>query len=174
MKLLTILFTGLALIAGACGGDDDSTSPESSSSAGTSDAGSESSGSSSGGSGGGGTLIVDGETIALDSARCFLEEQDAVAGGGKIVFVVQAYGSNAAGDPLVLDVSRYDEDSMFTGDEIIIDFGDPASDDAVSWTASTELGTIAVDGSSVSAEAVTLVDTDAMVNIELSSFEINC
>ena len=45
--------------------------------------------------------MIGDETITLDSARCFLEEQDAAAGGGKILFVAQGFGTNAAGEQLV-------------------------------------------------------------------------
>ncbi len=125
------------------------------------------------GGGNGGTLVLGDETIAFDGARCFLQEQEAAAGGGKILFVVQAFGTNAAGDQLSIDVSRYDEDSQFTGDDIIVDIGDPFSDEAVSLMASADLGTVAIDGSTLSAGALTFVNFDDMSE-QGGSFEINC
>jgi len=124
-------------------------------------------------SGGNGELVLGDETITFDSARCFLEEQEAAAGGGKILFVAQAFGTNAAGEQVAIDVSRYDEDSQFTGDDIIVDFGDPFSDDAVSLSAKADVGTVSVDGSTLSADGLTFRNFDD--NTELTgSFRINC
>jgi hypothetical protein len=149
--------------------DDDGSSGEEASS---DDDGSSGGDASSVGGGGAGTLVVGDETISLDSSRCFLESQDAV-GGGKILFVAQAFGTNAAGEPLVLDVSRYDEDSQFTGDDIKVDIGDPYSDDAVSLSAIEEVGTVAIDGSTLSADGLTFSNfTD--LSEQSGSFEFSC
>lgn len=168
-----------ALVMAACGGDDDSSSASDGADA-TADAGGqdgESSGDdeqpAAGGGSGGGTLVLGGETIAFDSARCFLEEQDAAAGGGKILFVAQAFGANAAGDEVAIDVSRYDEDSQFAGDDIIVDIGDPFGADAVSLTAKDVIGTVTVAGSDLSAEDLTFRDFDTGTE-QPGSFEINC
>ena len=126
-----------------------------------------------GGGGGGGTLVLGGDTITLDSARCFLEEQDAAAGGGKILFVAQGFGVTAGGEQLTLDVSRYDEDSQFVGDDVIVDIGDPFADDAVSLTANADLGTVTVDGSTLSADGLTFVNSDDLTE-QAGSFEITC
>lgn len=126
--------------------------------------------------GGGGTLVLGDETITLDSARCFLQEQDAFAGGGKILFVGQGFGTTAEGDELVLDVSRYDEDSQFTGDDVFVDIGDPFSDDLVSYNTSAELGTVQLDGSTMRADGLTLTTFDATgTSSDIpASFELNC
>lgn len=118
-------------------------------------------------------LVLGDETITFDSARCFLEEQDAAAGGGKILFVAQAFGTNAAGDELVIDVSRYDEDSQFEGDDIIIDIGDIFSEDAVSLGGGGPIGTVTVDGSNLSADDLTFNNFDDFSE-HTGSFEINC
>jgi len=122
---------------------------------------------------GGGTLVLGEETISFDNTRCFLQEQDAAAGGGKILFVAQAFGTNADGDELLIDVSRYDEDSRFAGDDIVVDIGDPFSAEAVSWRANAELGTIQVDGSTVSADGLTFVNFDDFSEMP-GSFRISC
>lgn len=174
----------IAVLLAACGGDDDSGAENDTGTAataetdagGTAAAGGDDSDADPGGGdgdGNGGTLVLGDETIAFDSARCFLDEQDAAAGGGKILFVVQAFGTNAAGDELTIDVSRYDEDSQFVGDDIIVDIGDPFSDDAVSLKANADLGTVAVDGSTVSAGDLTFVNSDDAAE-QMGSFEINC
>ncbi|MEQ8842518.1 MAG: hypothetical protein RIB98_16160 [Acidimicrobiales bacterium] len=123
--------------------------------------------------GGGGTLVLGDETITLDSARCFLEEQDAAAGGGKILFVGQGSGTNADGTELLLDVSRYDEESQFTGDDITVDIGDPFSDDLVSYRAAAEIGTVQIDGSVMSADGLTFSNFDLGEELP-GSFQLNC
>lgn len=126
----------------------------------------------SGGSGGG-TLVLGDETITLDSARCFLEEQDSAGGGGKILFVGQGYGVDADGVELVLDVTRYDEESQFTGDDISVNIGDPFSDDLVSYTAGGDIGTVQVDGSVMSADGLTFSNFDLGEELP-GSFQLNC
>jgi hypothetical protein len=166
----------LALIATGCGDDDDAAAPADTAAPAAADDDNGSGGedppaSPSGGNGG--ELVLGDETITFDSARCFLEEQEAAAGGGKILFVAQAFGTNAAGDQVAIDVSRYDEDSQFTGDDIIVDIGDPFSDDAVSLTANGDIGTVTVDGPNLSASGLTFNNFDD--NSQLSgSFQISC
>ena len=110
---------------------------------------------------------------AFESARCFLEEQDAAAGGGKILFVAQGFGVNAAGDEVSIDVSRYDEDSQFSGDSINVVIGDPFSPDAASWDAIVDLGTVTVEGSTVSADGLTFSNVDDQTELA-GSFRIDC
>jgi hypothetical protein len=165
------------LIVAGCGGDDDGGSDTPATTAAPSDAGTSApSGDDepappSGGNGG--EVVLGDETITFDSARCFLEEQDAAAGGGKILFVAQAFGTNAAGEQVAIDVSRYDEDSQFVGDDIIVDIGDPFSDDLVSYLGGSEDFIVSLDGSTVSADGLTFRNFDD--DTELSgSFRIDC
>ena len=165
------------LVLAACGGDDDAADPEPAADDGggaeeDGGAGDGGAGAGGGGGAGGGTLVLGAETITLDSARCFLEEQESAGGGGKILFVAQGFGTTADGEPLTLDVSRYDEDSQFTGDDVIVDIGDPFADSAVSLTASGDIGTVTLDGSSLSADGLTFVDDD--FSEQTGSFELNC
>ncbi len=124
-------------------------------------------------SGDAGSMVLGDETIVFTSARCFLEEQDAAAGGGKILFVAQGSGTNAAGEAVALDVSRYDEDSQFTGDKSNVVIGDPFSGDAASWDANGDIGTVTVDGSTVSADGLTWVHVDDRTE-QPGSFSVNC
>lgn len=184
------MIVAVALVAASCGGDDDdgASSPavpveaadSSDDSSDESDASAE--GDASGesdsappatGGGDAGSVVLGDETVAFDSARCFLQEQDAAAGGGKILFVVQAFGTDANGDELMIDVSRFDEDSQFTGDDISVVIGDPFSGSAVSWSASADLGTVQIDGSTVSADGLTFQNFDDFAELA-GSFSINC
>lgn len=162
MKMFGVL-TLFVLIAAGCGDDDggSDTSDVSDGSAGDDEGGDAEEGGDDGSSGGGGgTLVLGDETIVLDSARCFLAEQDAAAGGGKILFTGQGFGTNAAGEDLVVDVSRYDEESQFTGDDILVDIGDPFSDDFVSFNASGEIGMVNLDGSTMSTGEIVFLNPD--------------
>jgi len=120
-----------------------------------------------------GMVVVGDETITLDSARCFLEEQDAAAGGGKILFTAQASGTNADGEEITIDVFRFDEDSQFTGDKVSLVVGDPFSADAVSWDADGEIGAVQVDGDVVRSAGLTFVNSNDLSELP-GSFEIQC
>ena len=179
-KRTWVIALAFVVFVAGCGGDDDDATPATDASPTTAPAEATDGGSSgdddqpaapSGGNGG--EVVLGDETITFDSARCFLEEQDAAAGGGKILFVAQAFGTTAAGEPVTIDVSRYDEDSQFTGDDILLDIGDPFSDDAVGWTARGDIGTVTVDGSTLSAAGLTFSDFDAGAEVS-GSFRIDC
>ncbi len=126
-------------------------------------------------SGMGGTLVFGGGLIALDSARCFLQEQDAV-GGGKILFVAQAFAVTAGGDEIALDVSRYDEDSQFAGDDVKIEISHPEERElAMSLSSIGDIGTVTLDGSSVTSAGDLTFTSEVDDSIEfIGSFEINC
>lgn len=124
---------------------------------------------------GDGTLVMGDETIELGEARCYLEEQDAAAGGGKILYTGQAAGFNGDGEQVFIDVSRYDEDSTFAGDSIDLVIGDYTTDDSTSYgiMPGESLDVITVDGSTISADDVELVPDDMDGNV-MVSFELNC
>lgn len=168
------------LLLAACGDDGDAGSgdPTGSEDTGTDD-GSGGSGDSGGGgesTGGGGTgsgtLEIDGETIEL-SARCFLESQPSAGGGGNILFNAQGQGTNAAGEDVLLDVSRYDEESQFAGDDFSVDIGDVFAGEAVSLDGRADVGAITVDGSTLSATDQPLLNTDDGSTVTIS-FELDC
>jgi hypothetical protein len=127
----------------------------------------------SGGGGGGGVLTLGSETIELDRARCFLEEQPAAGGGGSIELTGQGMGTNAAGDEVVVDFTRYSDDSMFAGDDVTIDVGDPRSDDFRSFGASLDTGTVSLDGNVLSASDIPFTDWDDGSEM-VGSFRIEC
>ncbi len=195
LRTLTVLIALIALLAAGCGGDDDDTSAADTGSdpapAESSDDGDEPASSDgddapaeepaddsaeepaapSGGAGGG-SMVLGDETINFDSARCFLQEQDAAAGGGKILFVAQAFGVNAAGDEVSIDVSRYDEDSQFYGDDVLLTVGDPFAE-SLSYFASGEVGLVTVDGNTVSAATLEWTN-DSDLSTTPGSMQINC
>ncbi len=180
-RVLGIALVGAVLALGSCG-DDDSTSNASSddgsSSSTASDNGAADDGADDGasdvtetppsdGGGGAGSLTLDGEEIALGPGRCYLQEQPAAAGGGSIEATAQAQGTNAAGDDVRIDFSRYSADSQFAGDDVNIDVGPLGSSE--SHGGSEPAGTVSIDGNVVSA-------TDFPIDGGASaiSFEIAC
>ncbi len=104
------------------------------------------------GGGGGGELVFDGEAITLDSPLCYLQEQDAAAGGGKILLNAEAQGTTAAGEPIEVDFVRWDEDSQFHGDDVIIGIGDFTTGSYVELNGGGEVGLVTVDGSTLIAQ----------------------
>jgi hypothetical protein len=188
LKLLLIGLCLVTALAIACGGDDDDSSgatQASGSDGGTAatqapsgdgaaptEAPSDSGGGSASG-GGGGSLTLGDEVISLDRARCYMQEQDVAGSPGKILFTAQGFGTNADGEDLVLDISRYDEDSLFYGDDILVDVGDPFSDDAVSWHAASDFGTVEQDGSTLRADGLTFMNGSDGSQVS-GAFELAC
>jgi hypothetical protein len=127
----------------------------------------------SGGGGGGGVLTLGSETIELDRVGCFLEEQPSAGGGGSIELTGQGMGTNAAGDDVVVDFTRYSDDSMFAGDDVTIDIGDPRSDDLVSFGASLDMGTVTLAGNVLSASDIPVNNRDDGSEV-VASFRIEC
>jgi hypothetical protein len=137
-------------------------------------AGSSSSGTSSGsgaGSGRGGTLELGDETIALDSARCYLQEQ--TVGRSTIELTAQATGTNADGETVILDFSRYAEGDQFEGDDINIDVGDPTAADFYQYIGSLDYGEVDVSGSSLSRSGFDVRHSETNESVP-ASFQIEC
>lgn len=124
--------------------------------------------SSSGSSGGAGTLTLGDETIALGSARCYLQSQ--TAAGQEILWNGQASGTNAAGEDVRIDVSRYDESSQFAGDDVSIDIGELGN--TASWTGRYDIGTVDLSGKTISASGIEM--KNEQFESAQVSFEINC
>jgi len=184
LRRLIVPIAIVALIAAACG-DDSGSSTQSTPAASESQTGGDTPASGDdtpapsgddtpASSSTGGTFTLGDETITLDSARCYLQEQDAF-GGGKILANAQGFGTNAAGEEVMLDFTRYDEDADFTGDDILVNVGDFMSGDSVEYHVTLDLGSVSIDGRSVSADGFTLTSFDMDPPGELeSSFALSC
>jgi hypothetical protein len=178
------------LVGAACGDDDgdDTGAPATAADQGVSDPGDDDSGDddsgdddsgdaagdapTGGGGGGGGSLVFGDETITLDRALCYLQEQPVAGSEGTIELTAQGHGTNAAGDPVVVDFTRFGEDSLFTGDDITIDIGDPRSDDFMGYYARLDIGDVSVDGNVLSASDVPFAGDDGTQVV--GSFRIEC
>ncbi len=162
-----------ALLVGACGDDGDDTGAETNGDASeeaTDGAGDSGDDAGRAAGGGGGSLTLDGETISFDRSRCFLEEQESA--GQTIELTGQGFGTNADGEQVSIDVTRFAEDSALPGDAIDVTVGDPASPDSTSFGTIADIGTVELDGSTLRAEGVEL-QTDDLTTVA-ASFEVVC
>jgi hypothetical protein len=175
-RLAAALCAGLLLVGvAACSSSSDDQADDGGAAAGatTSPSGSGDPGGGAGSGGGGtGTLTLGDETIQLGSPRCYLEEQPAAAGGGTIELTAQASGTNAAGQPVSMDFSRYSTDSQFAGDDLNITIGDPGAPDAMNLSGSLDHGAVTQDGSSLSGTGFMLLDDSGAQ--QSASFELSC
>ena len=172
------------LVMAGCGDDGEPTASNAPTVAGDETPGSEAGGSGgdegdtgqdqgSGASPGSGSIVLDGETISLDDVRCFLEPQPAAAGGGNILFVVQGEGENPQGEAVMIDISRYDDDSTFAGDLVDIYVGDYMAGDALELSAMTPAGSVELVGSTATAEGLIVEDVESGSSTSVS-FSIDC
>lgn len=174
------------LVMAGCGDDGEPTASNAPTVAGDETPGSEAGGSGgdegdgetgqdqgAGASPGSGSIVLDGETISLDDVRCFLEPQPAAAGGGNILFVVQGEGENPQGEAVMIDISRYDDDSTFAGDLVDIYVGDYMAGDALELSAMTPAGSVELVGSTATAEGLTVEDVESGSSTSVS-FSIDC
>lgn len=199
LRRLVAVAGAAALLLAACGGDDDAEGDDPPAASADADAGGDDAGgdtdadvdtdadagddsdagadanADSGNSGGGdgGELVFDGETIALDRPLCYLQEQDAAAGGGKILLNAQAEGTMADGELIDVSFVRWDEDSQFHGDDVIIGIGDYTTAAYVSLIGGGEIGVVAVDGSTLTANDLAFDDFETGTE-HTASFVINC
>ena len=123
------------------------------------------------GGGGAGSLVLDGETIELGPGLCFLEEQPSAGGGGSILATAQAEGATADGETVLVDFTRYSDDSQFAGDDVSVDVG-PLGE-SVSYMGNEPEGAVSVDGNVVSATDFPLMNADDGSPATVS-FTISC
>lgn len=116
------------------------------------------------------SLVIDGENIDMNRAACHLEPQEVSGGDGMILVTAQSRGTNAAGDEVHIDFTRWDSDSMFHGDDITVDIGELG--ESTTYSAMFDEGSIAVVDGVVSGQDIT------MSNLEMGdivvSFELGC
>lgn len=171
-QLAAITIVLAALLAG-CGGGDDGADARGAPSVddGSGDA-ADASRSGSGGGRGASSLVVDGETISVGGALCHLEPEEAAGGGGGMILATaQNTGTDAAGDLVSIDFTRYDADSMFHGDDVTLNVGEVG--DPKTYTAHLDEGAIPVSNGVVSGQDITMRDAEADVEVVVS-FEMVC
>ncbi len=114
----------------------------------------DSSGANDGGGGSVAVMTLGDEEIVIDNLRCFFEEQPRAGLGGVFTHTAQGRGTNGDGEGVVLDLSRARAEDGTVEDDIIVDIGDPAGDDAVGLRASGPEGLIEFGNGSAAASGV--------------------
>ena len=176
-KFLAILATAFLLVTSCSSSEDgetsngDGTDKQSQTAKSSQGSTSDTGGSASGGTSG--TLTLDGAAIELTGVRCYLEPQNAAAGGGKILFTGQGVGKDTTGADVRLDVSHYDADSQFAGDDITVNIGEITNPDSYGLQGSDSPDVISKDGSTISAQDVEL-NKDDRSETKTVSFELHC
>lgn len=125
-----------------------------------------------GGAGTASTMTLDGEVIALDRMLCFFEEQPRAGLGGVFTHTAQGEGTDAAGEPVLLDMTRARAEDGTVGDEILVDIGDFREDDAISLRANGPEGLIEFGDRTASASEVQM--TDFQADPRTLSFDVSC
>ncbi|HUP74074.1 MAG TPA: hypothetical protein VM282_13625 [Acidimicrobiales bacterium] len=118
-----------------------------------------------------GSLTLGSETVTFTRSRCFLRSQ--IAAGETIEWNAQAFGANASGAEVMIDVSRYAKDSRFAGDRISVTIGNPASRDATNLEEALDIGRVSVEGSILRASGFELAKDDGSAPVP-GAFEIRC
>lgn len=125
-----------------------------------------------------GTLTLGDETIEMESVLCYLEEQPRAGLGGTFEHSIQGRGTNAAGEQVIVDITRVrpDEDGGPLGNEephdsVKIDVGDAAS--ATSYTATGPVGAVTVDGSNVTASGLQASGLTGGEGVDIA-FDLGC
>lgn len=120
---------------------------------------------------GGGTLVLADETVTLTSSNCYLKSQ--TAAGEDIELTAQASGTNAAGDDVTVDFTRYAESSSFAGDDITVHAGALGASDATDLAGRLDRGAVDRSGDTFSVEDAEMSD-QATGETTTISFEIEC
>jgi hypothetical protein len=107
------------------------------------------------------SMTLGDEAITMEGLRCFFEEQPRAGLGGVFTHSAQGQGINAAGESVILDLTRARAEDGTVQDEIIVDIGDPAGGDSVSLGASGPEGLITFGEASASATGVEVSDFGA-------------
>ncbi len=119
-----------------------------------------------------GSMSLGDEEVAIGSLLCYFEEQPRAGPGGVFTHTAQGRGANADGQPVVLDLSRTRDEDGTVEDQIIVDIGDPTSDDAFSLSALGSEGLIQFGDASAAASDVEVSDF-ASGPVTLS-FDLTC
>lgn len=129
-----------------------------------------------GGGGGGpaGTVSLGDEEFTLDNFGCFFEEQPRAGLGGVFTHSAQGSGTNAAGERVVVDMTRARAEDGTVSDGVSVDIGDPSSDDSVSYRANGPEGTIEFGEDSASAQDLSAGSDFGTGETVGLSFELSC
>ena len=117
-------------------------------------------------------ILLGDEEIAIERMLCFFEEQPRAGLGGVYTHTAQGSGTTAAGEPIIIDLSRARDEDGTVGDDILVDIGEPGSEEAISLSAVGPDGLIQFGEASVAATDVELTDFES--DPVMLSFDLVC
>jgi hypothetical protein len=117
-------------------------------------------------------IVFGDEEIAIDRLLCYFEEQPRAGLGGVYTHTAQGSGTTAAGEPIIIDLSRARDEDGTVGDDILVDIGEPGSEEAIGLRAVGAEGLIQFGESSVAAADVELTDFES--DPVMLSFDLAC
>ncbi len=132
-----MLLAVMLALAGCAGGDSSDTGAEAGGGSDSverdSSGDSSSEGDDDGPSPSGGAVIFGGETIAMQPLRCFFQEQPRAGLGGVFTHSAQARGMNAAGEAVLLDMTRAVAEDGTVEFDLSFGVGDPFGSDYIAY-----------------------------------------
>ncbi len=111
------------------------------------------------------------EEIAATRVLCYFQEQPRAGLGGVFTHTAQVEGTDAEGTQVLVDLSRAVAEDGTVDEKVIVDIGDPRSDDAVSMSMGGPDGTIAFGDNEVAVDGVEVINFEggaAVVTLDLA------
>jgi hypothetical protein len=118
-----------------------------------------------------GVVMLGDEEIAATRVLCYFQEQPRAGLGGVFTHTAQVEGTDAEGTQVLVDLSRAVAEDGTVDEKVIVDIGDPRSDDAVSMSMGGPDGTIAFGDNEVAVDGVEVINFEggaAVVTLDLA------
>lgn len=174
---MTVAMAVLVLLLAGCGdddGDDTGAAGDVTDQQDSADGAGGDDGSAGGGGGPAGTVTLGDEEFTLDNFMCFFEEQPRAGLGGVFTHSAQGRGTNAAGEQVVVDMTRARDEDGTVSDGVTVDIGDPSSDDFVGYSGGGPEGTIEFGDDSASAQDLPVTEGFGAGETVSLSFDLSC
>lgn len=120
-----------------------------------------------------GSLIFGDEAIPIARFRCFFEEQPRAGLGGVFTHSAQGEGTNAAGEAVLLDMTRARAEDDTIEDHLSVGIGDPFGDDYVEYNVGGPEGLIEFGDASAAASDVEVSDFSSDTSFTIT-FDLPC
>lgn len=105
-----------------------------------------------------GVVMLGDEEIAATSVLCYFEEQPRAGLGGVWTHTAQVQGTDADGTGVLVDLSRAVAEDGTVEESVIVDIGEPGSEDAVSMSLGGPDGIVAFGENEVAVNGVEVTD----------------
>lgn len=118
-----------------------------------------------------GVVMLGDEEIAATRVLCYFQEQPRAGLGGVFTHTAQVEGTDAEGTAVLVDLSRAVAEDGTVEEDVIVDIGDPRSDDSVSMSAGGPDGMIAFGDNEIAVDGVEVSNFEggaAVVTLDLA------